>query len=77
MRPRTASPGGWEFLESRIRYHTANATESPLASNGLQKIGPDVQLGPCVALRFTCKSRQNKEPTSGLEPLTYLIANAN
>ncbi len=52
MRPREASPSGWAFLESRIRYHTANAMESTRPSNGLQVTGLEVKLEPLRCYAF-------------------------
>jgi len=31
---------------------------------------PNLYRGPSIDLRFTCKSQQEREPTSGLESLT-------
>ncbi len=73
MRPRTASPSGWEFLESLIRYHTANAMERTLPPNGLQQISSEVQLESLRCYAFYLQIAINKRADERTRTADLLI----
>ncbi len=49
---------------------TALMGEANLTPSGLASKGPSEYPALLSSTLFTCESRKNKEPTSGLEPLT-------